>query len=238
MGKAPKPDPQIGKAAMESARLGGEMLEFMKGQAAVTNRWADEDRSRFKSTFEPVENGLIADMNAALDPAKQAENANARGAEAAADVTQQFALQRGSEQRRAMAMGISPDSGRFMSANRGMAAAEALATAGATNMGRRSAIAENEAKAENLRSNVLNIGRGMAVNPATSMGLSNSAGNAGFNGAMSGQAQKGSLLNTQFQQQMQGYNARMNAIAGVAGAAGAAVGATNGFGLMPAAWTA
>lgn len=37
---APRPDPNIGIAALKSAELGEKMLGWMKDQSDVTNQWA------------------------------------------------------------------------------------------------------------------------------------------------------------------------------------------------------
>lgn len=234
--KAPAPDPRMGQAAILSAETGQEMLRWMRGQADITNAWAAEDRDRYKTTYQPLEDQYIIDAKAAADPAKIAANAAARSTEAAADVRQQFAIQRAADGRRMMAMGVSPDSGRYAAGSRGMGNAEALATAGASNVARRQSVLQDEAKAEGMRANAINLGKGLAVNPATSMGLSNSAGGAGFQGAMNGYGQQASILNQDYQNRMQAWQANQNSMSGLFGGIGAVLGATNGFGMFPAAW--
>lgn len=197
----------------------------MKGQADITNQWATEDRNRFKTTFQPLEDQFIADYRASADPAKMAANAQSRSGEAMADVRQQFALTRDADKRRLTALGVNPNSGRFLAANRGVGNAESLAVAGAANMARRQSFAQDEAKSEAMRAGVLNIGRGMAVNPATSMGLSNNAGSSGFQGAMSGYGQQGSLLNTDYQNRMQAWQANQGMLGSLFGGLGALAGA-------------
>jgi len=208
----------------------------MKAQAAITNQWATEDRNRFKTTFQPLEDQFISDFQASRDPAKMAANAQARSGEAMADVRQQFALTRDTDKRRLTALGVNPNSGRFLASNRNVGNAESLAVAGAANMARRQSIASDEGKTEAMRAGILNIGRNMAVNPAQSMGLSNNAGQAGFQGAMSGYQQQGSLLNTDYQNRLQAWQAGQSSTNALLGGLGAIVGATNGFGMMPQAW--
>ena len=208
------------------------MLAFMRGQAAITNQWAAQDRARSQTVFQPLEDKYIADAKRAMDPDTIKANADARAGEAVADVRQQFTLQREADRRRLTSMGVSPDSGRFVSADRSAGTAEALAAAGASNLGRRQSVAEDEAKAETMRTNVINLGRGLAVNPATSMGLSNNAGAAGFQGAMSGYGQQASILNADYQNRVATWQARQQNRAGVFGALGAVAGA-----LPATAWT-
>lgn len=225
MGKAPKPDPLIGQSALISAELGREMLAFMKGQAAITNEWAATDRARQQSTFIPLQDQYIADAQKAMNPATMAANAEKRSSEAVADVRQQFAQQRGADTRRLTAMGVSPDSGRFIAANRGLGTAEALAAAGASNIGRRQSIAEDEAKAETMRANAINLGSGLAVNPMDSIRTSNGATQAGYEGAMGGYRQQASLLQADYNSRMDAYNSRMGGIQAGLGALGSIAGA-------------
>ena len=207
-----------------SAKLGQDYLAFMRDQAAITNNWAERDRARYQETFVPLEQAMIAEAQGYDNPARRTEAAT----QVIADVRQQSAIARAGSERRMAAMGVSPESGRFAGEDRRAQTSEALAAAGAGNMARR----QVEETGRALRMNAVNLGRGFAVNPATSMGLSNGAMSSGFSGAMQGQAQMGSLLNTQYQQQMQGWQARQSALGGIGQALGSAFGATNGFGLF------
>jgi hypothetical protein len=219
MGKksAPDPDPQIGAAALRSAQLGEEYLRFMQGQAGVTNEWATEDRGRSKSVFQPIEDQFIADATSYDSPERKA----AAEAEAIADVRQQGAIARASGERRMAAMGVNPASGRWAGEDRRGQTAEALAAAGAGNMAKRRV----EEIADAKKANVINLGKGLAVNPATSMGLSNGAASSGNSGAMQGYAQQGNLLNTQFNQQMSAWTANNSIMGGIGTGIGQAVGA-------------
>jgi hypothetical protein len=219
MGKksAPDPDPQIGAAAVKSAQIGEEYLKFMQGQADVTNQWATDDRARYKAVFQPLEDQYVKDAASYDSPERQAEAA----AEAVADVRQQSAISRGIAERRSAAMGVNPASGRWAGEARRDQTAEALAAAGAGNMARRNV----EAKAEAMKANAINLGKGMAVNPAQSMQLSNSAAASGNAGAMQGYAQQGNLLNTQFNQQMSAWTANNNIMGGIGAGIGQAIGA-------------
>lgn len=206
MGKkssAPSADPRIGEAALMSARIGQDYLGFMQSQAAVTNQWATEDRARERSIYLPLQDEYIAD--AKRGPDYDAVAGDVR--RATADVSQRFDAAQGQQERRMASMGVDPRSGRYQAATRGSELAEAAATSGAGNATRLASRGAAEAKADQKMANAINMGSGLAVNPGTSMGLSNSAAGAGFQGAMQGQNQKGSLLNTQYQQQMQQYNA-------------------------------
>ena len=218
MGKsAPKPDKNIGIAALKSAETGEKFLSWMQDQADITNAWAEEDRGRFKDVFQPLEDRMVQD---ALDYSSP-ERKEMAAAEAIGDVRQQFAAGRGQQQRQMAAMGVNPASGRFAGESRRGATAEALASAGAGNMARRQVEQIGDAK----MAGVVNMGRGMAVNPATSMGLANQAGASGFSGAMQGYNQQGNLLLGQHQAQMNAYNAQNQMMGGIGQGVGMLAGA-------------
>lgn len=218
MGKsAPKADPRIGDAAMLAAQTGQEYLTFMQGQAATANDWAAEDRSRAIGVFQPMEDRFIREASSYDSPERKA----AAASEAVADVRQQTAAAEDARLRRDAAMGVQPGSGRARATERAADTATALASAGAGNMARR----QTEATGEAMRGNAINLGKGLAVNPATSLGLANGAASAGFSGAQQGYQTQGSLLNTQYQQQMQSWEAKNGMAMGIGGALGNLVGA-------------
>ncbi len=216
-GSAPKADPNIGIAAKMSAETGQNMLTWMQDQAKVTNQWAADDRARYQDTFVPLQDQFIKDAQEFNTPQRQ----NARASEAAADVSLAAAQGRGQRSRQAMAMGVNPGSGRFINAEAKAGTDTALATAGARNLARRSV--ENEGRS--MQANAINLGQGLGVNPATSMGLSNGAVQAGGSAAMQGYGQQGSLLNTQYNQQMQSWQAGQDSLGAVGGALGKLAGA-------------
>lgn len=215
-GSAPSQDPNMGKAALLSASTGQDMLKFMRDQATITNGWAATDRARYDTVFKPLENSMIADAKTYDSPQRKGMAA----AEAVADVRQQSALEDGTQRRQMAAMGVSPASGRFSGETRRRGIGQALAAAGAGNMARR----QVESIADGKMANVVNMGRGMAVNPATSMGLSNGAGQAGFGGAMQGYGQQGSILNQDYQNRMQAYQQSQAGIGGLLGGLGSLAG--------------
>lgn len=216
-GSAPKPDPQMGIAAQMSAQTGQDMLAWMRDQATITNRWADEDRTRYQDVFQPLQDQYIADAQSYASPERKASAA----AEAGADValaTRQAGEQR---QRQQMAMGVNPMSGRAINANAKAGTDGALAMAGAQNLARRNVEQQGQA----MQANAINLGNGLAVNPGTSMGLSNGAGQAGFGGAMSGYGQQANILGQQHQMQMQAWQANQSGIGALGSALGTVAGA-------------
>lgn len=226
MGKsAPEPDAQMGEAALMSAQTGQDMLEYMRGQSDITNQWAQEGRERYNNVFQPLEDSYIADAQAELDPARIAEQADMRAGEAVADVRQNYALQRDADTRRTRSMGVRPDSGRDAALQTSRGNAEALAAAGAGNIARRRSVQESEARGDAMRTNVLNMGKGLSVNPATSMSLANGAAQAGFSGAQQGYGQQSNILSQQHQQQMNAWQADQGMMGSFASGLGSIVGA-------------
>lgn len=214
--KAPSADPRIGEAAMLSAKTGQDYLSFMRDQAKVTNQWADEDRSRYKDTFEPLEDQYIRDAEAH----DSQERMGQRVSTARVDAKLMGQQAQDAAQRQQAAMGVTPNAGRSLALGQTARMQTGLMALGAGNQARR----EVRAEADNMRANAINLGKGMAVNPGTSMGLSNGAMSSGFSGAMAGYGQQGSLLNTQYQQKMQSYQANQDQAAGLFGAAGTVIG--------------
>ena len=215
-GSAPEPDKNIGRAALKSARTGEAMLAWMQDQAAITNEWAADDRAREVEVFRPLQDAFIQEAATWDSAARKNEAAQ----QAVADVRQQTANAEAGRVRQAMAMGINPNSSRFMSAGRSATLDAGLAAAGAQNMARRRV----EQEAEGKRANAINMGAGLAVNPGTSTSLSNGAIQAGGSAAMTGYGQQGSLLNTQYNQQLQSWQANQNGMSSLMGGLGTVAG--------------
>lgn len=218
-GSAPAPDARIGQAALKSAELGEDYLAWMKEQSEIANEWAAEDRDRYKSVYEPLQDQFIQEAQGY----DTAERRSQKAREAVADVASQAALADDARQRELARLGVDPRSGRARASAKSADLQVGLAKAGASNTARRQVESEGRA----LRANAVNMGSGFAVNPATSLQIANNAGASGFQGAMRGHSQMGSLLNTQYQQQMQQWGANQSSInsmmSGVGSIAGMAV---------------
>lgn len=211
-GSSPKADPNIGIAATKSAQTGQDMLDWMRQQAQVTNGWATQDRARSKTVFEPLQGQFIQEAQDFASPErKQAAAIAARG-----DVALQARGANDTRMRQAMAMGVDPMSGRYAAASAKGATDTALASAGAGNLSNRAI----EDQGRSLKANAINMGAGLAVNPGTSMGISNGAIQSGGQAAMSGYGQQGSLLNSQYNQQMQAWQANQGMLGSLGGALG------------------
>jgi hypothetical protein len=200
---APEVDPRIGEAAMKSAQTGEKYLSFMKSQADISNAWASEDRTRYKDKFEPLQDKYIADAANWASPERIATQAGI----AETTTKNQVAAAAAGQDRQLAAAGVNPNSGRFAGTKATAGVQGALAVAGAGNLARRSVNTE----AATREANAINLGAGGQVNPGTSLGLANSAGSAGFSGAMQGYQQQGGLLQDQFDSQMKTYQANQAA---------------------------
>lgn len=214
--KAPSADPRIGEAAIKSAELGEDYLGWMQDQAKISNNWADEDRKRYKSVYEPLQDQFIEEAQGYDTPEARAEAVR----EAQADVSQAISTTNATAARNNARMGIDPRSGRAQAGQAAAGVGQSLALAGAANSARK----QVESEGRSLRANAVNLGSGFAVNPATSLGMANSSGSSGFSGAMQGQQQMGNMLNTQYQQQMATYNANNAASSSLFGGLGSIAG--------------
>ncbi len=238
----PPPDPAIGQAAQGNVELGREALAFQKQQyeegrprqaeldklvnqvvsnmvetQTKSNLASDDYISYMKTTFRPVEQGLVAEAQAYDTPARREEAAG----EAAGDVRTQFGLQREMAARDLARSGVDPSSGRYADLQRSVGNAEAATTAAAANQARRGV----ETTGRALKFDVAGLGRNLpgagataaqvglqagsnAVNAATVPGSNARADaslvNAGFGSATAGQQAAGNLYLGQ-------YNAGLNA---------------------------
>lgn len=216
-GSAPKQDPNMGIAARMSAETGQQMLSWMQGQADITNQWAAEDRARDINTFRPLQDQFIAEAQTWDSPERVASQA----AMASADVQNAAKVQRETAVRQATAMGVNPNSGRFINAQAKAGTDTALAMAGASNLSRRQVQAEGDAR----RAQAINMGSGFAVNPATSMEISNGAAQSGFSGAMRGYGQQASILNQDYNNRFSAWQSGQQSLGGLFSGLGAVAGA-------------
>lgn len=265
MGKgsdAPSPDPNIGIAALKNAQLGEEWLAVSKEQFGVANerqkgldaltkqvttqqlgaakqaqQWGTEDRARYTNTFVPLQDKFIEQAQNWDSPERQAKLAG----EAKADVMTNAALGQQQSQRQMSAMGIRPDSGRYAGINAAQGTLTALGAAGAENQARNTSRQQGLA----LQGDAINLGAGLGVNPATSLGLGVNAGTnaantalgaegnnransgilgSGYQTAMSGYQNQANILNQQYGNQLNAWNAEQQQSSGLWGGLGSLAG--------------
>ena len=267
---APEPDPRIGEAALKNAELGEDWLKFAEEQFKVSNErqvgqdklanevtqqqldsskqaqgWATADRNRYETVFRPMQDQFIDEANSWDSTERQ----SARAAEAKADVMNNSALARQASERNMASMGVDPTSGRYAGVTRAGDQATALSAAGAENNARSTVRKEGVA----MRADAINMGSGLAVNPATSLGLSSSTGSAaygttaannaqaaglgsimgqGYQGAMSGYGNQANILNQQYGNQLNAWQAQEQASAQASSGLWSGIGSAAGMGLM------
>lgn len=268
--KAPSPDPAIGQAALKEAQLGEDWLAFAREQFKTSTYrqveqdklanevtrnqldasrqaqgWATADRQRYDEVFKPLQDEFI-------DTAKNwdsAERQDKLAAEAKADVINNATMARQASERNMASMGVDPTSGRYAGVDRAGSQATALAAAGAENTARNTVRKEGVA----MRADAVNMGSGLAVNPATSLGLSSQTGSAamgttsannaqsaglgsimgqGYQAAMQGYGSQASILNQQYANQLNAWQAKEQANASATGGLWGGIGSMAGMGLM------
>jgi hypothetical protein len=231
-GKAPKPDPAIGEAALANAELGREALAFYRQAyndslplanetARLENeiaqqqiRIADANELRageqwdhHRSTFLPIEKQVAADAMG-YDSAEAQERA---AAQAGIDVTRQYDIAEQAQQRAMQRMGVNPNSGRYVATSDRMALDKAVAGAGAQTMARQNLVDKGIA----LRAGAANFGRNMPNTAAQAYGVSVGAGNAATGALASGLAANQSSLGIMgqgYQTAMAGNQSAMNGL--------------------------
>lgn len=267
---APSPDPAIGQAALKQAQIGEDSLAFWKEQMGVANErqaaqdvianevtqnqlnaskqaqgWAAADRKRYEDVFQPLQDEFI-------DTAKNwdsEERQNKMAAEASADVLSNSAQQRQATNRMQASQGVDPRSGRYQGVDRAAELATGLNVAGAQNNARNTVRKEGVA----MKADAVNMGSGLAVNPATSLGLGVSSGSAamgttsgnnaqaagnaslmqnGYNAASQGYGSQASILNNQYSNQLNAWSAQQQANNSASSSLFGGLGSLAGMGMM------
>jgi hypothetical protein len=222
--KPPKPDPQIGAAAMANADIAQQQLDIAKQQLAwekeratvedpmvqkIVNQqieMGDSNADRawqqwqtYKTLFQPVEAKTVSDAMNFDSPARKEQMA----AEAGADVTRGYGAAQDQNTRALAAMGVNPASGRFAGLSNENAIAQARDTAGAMNKARR----DTELQGIALRTGVAQLGRNL---PSTGIAADSTALNAG-NSAVGNLGANSQIRNSNQAAAMQWFGGATNA---------------------------
>ena len=234
-GSAPRPDYNIGRAAMKQAELGEDWLLFARDQFGEMNRrqdrtdaltrkvtnqqysiaeenreYAREDRQRYKDVYQPMEDQFAEDAKNWDSVERQNKVAN----EAVADVRNQASVAKQSAQRSLAAAGVDPRSGRYAAVERGNDLAAGLAAGSAQNQARDRVRSQGVA----MRGDAINMGRGLPSQSAGAAGLSLQAGNSAVGNNLAGNQQfmQGNSIMTQgFQGGMAGYQGQASTLQGL-----------------------
>lgn len=227
-GGSSSPDPQVGKAALMSAKTGEDWLNFSREAYAdsqvrqdvtdklsneVTTQQLDDMRKastrsdaewdRYNNLFKPVEDRMVSDALNYDTPEAQAKAA----AEAKADVMSNSWQSQAQNQRQMASMGIDPRSGRYAGVDRASDLSTALAAAGAQNGAREQVKATGMA----LREGVANFGKGSTSTAAQQVGLGLQAGNSATGNQLATDASSRantSIMSQGFQGAQNGYNSQ------------------------------
>jgi hypothetical protein len=205
---------------------------------------ADDLWDTYVTNYKPV---LEKSAQESLDYGNEADQNRAAG-RAVSDVRQQGDINRGITDRNLASMGVNPNSSKFVTAYGANTLRETAAAAGAGTNAREMA----RDKGINLRQGVAATGSNLA---STGLGYSSlgttqgasavngvtNANNAtinganfvgtGYNMARQGVMDKASILNSQFNNEMTGYNAQQQANAGISSGIGTIVGMGLGAGI-------
>jgi hypothetical protein len=150
--------------------LADSLIGDMRDRSAMQDQWAQEDRQRYKDTFEPLENQIIQE-------AKDYDTPERRQLAAQTDmatVASQSDLAREAAQRNLEGYGIDPSSTRYAALDVGSRTQQAAAMAGAGNM----AMKRVEDTGRALKADAVNLGRGYQINPLASSQAATGTGQA------------------------------------------------------------
>jgi len=237
--------PMREKLQQQAYDTAAQQAESARTQDALAADYANYN----KTTFRPLEQGIVADAQAYDTPEKR----NAASTAALADTNMAFDSVNKARTQQLAASGIDPGSARAMSVMQGQDVAQATSGAGAAYKARQGV----ETIGRAMKMDAAGLGRGLASNQATSAGLALQAGNSavsntgiplsasqsatalmgqGFSRAANANAQAGNMYtNIAGIQQKAGEQSSglMGALGSVAGAyAGSASGSTAITGLL------
>ena len=153
-------------AAKTAQEIAEAQLASQKQQDALAAEYAEYNRS----TFRPLERGIVADATGYDTPEKR----NAEAAAATANVDKRFAAVNDATARRLAASGIDPGSTRAMSVMDGQSIEQAKAGAGAAYVARKGVETTGFAR----KMDAASLGRNLPSNQATSAQLALTAGNS------------------------------------------------------------
>lgn len=211
---APAPDyTPVANANKEAAQLAAdvsrEQLAWAKEQyerdSAVTQQYLDQmlpnmrseseaaaaDRARYRSTFQPIEDQLLTEVNNYATPGRQELEAG----RAQADVAQAFDAQRKAALANLESYGVDPSMARSGALDRSVRVAQAATSAGAANVTRQNV--ENTGRA--LRGEAINLGRGYQSQIAQAYSTSQNAGQGAVSATLAQTASGAATMGTGLQ---------------------------------------
>lgn len=157
--------------SQKALEVANQQLQSSQTQNALA---ADYDAYN-KSTFRPLEQGIVADAASYDTPGKRQAAADS----AMADTNMAFAKSNDASARAMAANGINPGSARALSVMQGQGVDQATANAGAAFRARKGV----ETVGHAMKMDAASLGRGLASNQATSAQLALTAGNSAVGNA-------------------------------------------------------
>lgn len=225
--------PRQAESDLIAKKVVGQQLESgAQNLAQAQDQWA-----RFKTLFAPVEEQMVKDATTIDTPTEQERAAG----EAGAQVEKSYQNVEGQQARNLASMGINPNSGRALAVRNSTGLTKAADTANAMTNARQ--IVKD--KGITLRAGVANFGRNMPNTAAGAYGLTLNAGNSavgnqnstmanananaaqmnqGFGTAIQGNTAAGQILNSQYGNQINAWNAQQQADAASSAGFGSMVG--------------
>lgn len=263
---APKPPDYSGIAAASkeaaelSYKLGKEQLAWARDEYAQNKGLVDQvvgsslerqrandeaaarDRARYENTYQPLENEAIAEARSFAGPARQEYEMGRAGAE----VAQAMEASRRNARQQLESFGINPSDTRYAALDANARVQGAAAQAGAANQARQT----TEAVGRALRSEAINVGRGLPGQVAGTYATALQSGNQAVNSALGnysaganamGTAPQymasgnqalgtwGNTLNMGYQNQLAQYQANQNSSSGIGSILGGVLGVIPAF---------
>lgn len=223
--------------SMEAQRLANEIAQQQIRVGEINEQRAASQWDHYQKNFLPVEERMVQEAMEYDSEDRQ----QAAAARAISDVAQRAQVQRQADERSLQRMGVNPMSGRFQAQQSTQGLMQALGEVGAANQARQ--VLRDQGIA--LRAGAANFGRNMPNTAAQAYGLSIGAGQAGvgslgagqamgqstlgimgqgYNTAMAGNQSMANILNQQYGNQVNAWQAQQQANSAAWGGLGALIG--------------
>lgn len=230
------------KTYNENKQVSQIVIDKALGMMDRQDAWAQADRKRYETIFQPLEEQLAKDAQDYNTPQRQEQEAG----KAEADVAAQFNQARDTAQQRLEAFGVDPSQTRAGALDLGSRIAEAAAQSSAGNQARDRTMREGWM----LRDSAINVGKGYPAQVQGEVAGSGQSGNQGVNTGLATTASGaqtmgtaptwqnmgnqglgiwGNILNTQFGNQMDAYKAEQSSSSGIGSLLGAVGGIATAF---------
>lgn len=222
-----------------------QVVDAALARQQEADKWAQEDRTRWQTQFQPQEDKLIADANSYGSQERQ----DYESGKAQAAVAESYEANRQSAARNLESYGIDPASTRYAALDAGSRIAQAASAAAAGQQARDAAIKTGQ----DLRTQAIQVGLTYPGISNAEMNTGIQSGNAGVNsqlatttsggntmgtapqyaGISSGNVSSaGNLMNNQYQNQLAAQQANQNSSSGFGSILGAGLGIASNMGWL------